>query len=1143
MLKKRGKSLLCGILVSVICTLFSFEVNASASAVSVDPSNPIVANNDFIIPKNPEKVDTKVTVSNGSYKSVTKQSKDDEDLYKSFQKDYGQTTIEFKDDESVLNKAEVNVDYGYVGTYKGKTVGVKMHIYDFVGADSKYSTGNGYLRISDNLFSGFYFAKIADMKIDFVVYDESGKEVSLENTYIGFNSLNSTGAKTVNDKSNSNYAEGVSYNKMADNNYYVVKDTLLQEITNPVTNTGNVVIGQTEQSEKTIEWNTSHDKLGDQEFTKSTVSFLVTGTKNIFELISQRGLKGGGTWISFSSATLFNVIPETPKKIVESNGVNVDGKEVLPGQQLEYKISQKVNTLGVDLLSRYTKFEISDILPSQVTYQSAKLVDKDGKELDPDGSYSYDKDSHTLVYKASKNYLESMELNGETVYLSVITKVNTDVTTADTIINKASVTINSSNKNTNEVENKVKDPVIKDPVKTVSDSEGDDFDGKTIYAGEQLVFDVSQTVNTMGEDIEAPYSKFVLKDTLDEKVSFVKAEVLKGAEVVKDVEGLAYDEKTHTVSFTASQSFLEAMEMKGETYVLKIYTEVISEIAEGQTIVNKATALIDRSEKETNETTNPIGVPKGNIELTKLTNQLVGIKTNVKEESQKSNSLAYLISSFEVQANADSVEDPKDSNGLVYEKRPQSGVTYELTAREDIVFPNNELIDKKGTSYGTYTTDESGKIKIDDLYSGSYQLQEISAPVGIQVDPDPIDVELAAGEGEKEIAVSTEHTDPLQEVKIDFTKYFENEDGTFTAGEGATFGLYYGKNYELEDGSQIKAGDLVATLEPDKEGNYVYQAVMIPKMEYYVSEISTREGYQKLLESFRFVYDPTNNNAVSEITLFANGYQVDGKMKTYLEASEVVDEAEETKASESTADTQTSTETNSSTSEEASTESKETTAETSDSSTERSTEGKTEDPEAIEQAPIENILIKESLIDKKILTTDQKLVTDYQLLSEQESVTFVGTVTIGDEEKGLPITISDNLPEGFSYKDYRVADAEGKDVTDKTSVEVKDQLVVVTLAQEYADTLTRTQLTLTLETVYNYDSAHEGKTFENIFDLAIGDKVISSEKVTLTAPAEKEEVPLPQTGTDMKRFIGVALLILATGLGSVIAYRYRAIKK
>ena len=196
---------------------------------------------------------------------------------------------------------------------------------------------------------------------------------------------------------------------------------------------------------------------------------------------------------------------------------------------------------------------------------------------------------------------------------------------------------------------------------------------------------------------------------------------------------------------------------------------------------------------------------------------------------------------------------------------------------------------------------------------------------------------------------------------------------------------------------------------------------------------------------------------------------------------------------------------------------------------ESSAEETVEDSEAIEQAPIENLLIKASSIDKKILTEDQQLVTDYQLLSEQEAVTFIGTVMIGDEEKGLPITISDNLPEGFSYKEYHVADAKGEDVTDQTTIEVKDQLVTVTLAQEYADTLTRTQLTLMLDTVYNYDPAHEGKTFENIFDLSIGDKVISSEKVTLTAPAEKEEVPLPQTGTDMKKFIGVALLILAVG--------------
>lgn len=102
--------------------------------VIVDPSNPIQnVKNNFIIPKDVPNAKTNITVNGASkvYKYHVDANKggftDDyvglvegnkNIRYPSFQKEYGETNLVL---EGVTTNTKVNIDYGKIGTYNGKS--------------------------------------------------------------------------------------------------------------------------------------------------------------------------------------------------------------------------------------------------------------------------------------------------------------------------------------------------------------------------------------------------------------------------------------------------------------------------------------------------------------------------------------------------------------------------------------------------------------------------------------------------------------------------------------------------------------------------------------------------------------------------------------------------------------------------------------------------------------------------------------------------------------------------------------------------------------------------------------------------------------------------------------------------------------
>lgn len=324
----------------------------------------------------------------------------------------------------------VTVEYGVIGTYKNKPVTAKV-VYSNIIVDNENKLPA--LTFSSNLSMGQWRWNIKQLDSMYTFYYEDGSKVELEgDSFLGINSLD--------------LGEYGWYKNASD--YYVTDKTFLTETQNPLTNDGTVMLGTGKGITDPTDTDYT-DEVGASTFTKETVSFKVSGTDHLFTY----GTADGRQWWATSSATLFNVVPEKPTKSIENTeGEDIDGGKVKPGQEVTYKISQKVNTLGVDLLTKYKSMTFVDKLPEEVTYVDSELQDESGKKVDETGMKELDEATNTLTYKVSPDYLQNgMKYNAETYTLNVNVKVKDDVKDGVVLKNIANVTINENSQDTNEV--------------------------------------------------------------------------------------------------------------------------------------------------------------------------------------------------------------------------------------------------------------------------------------------------------------------------------------------------------------------------------------------------------------------------------------------------------------------------------------------------------------------------------------------------------------------------------------------------------------------------------------------------------------------------------------------------------------------
>ena len=183
----------------------------------------------------------------------------------------------------------------------------------------------------------------------------------------------------------------------------------------------------------------------------------------------------------------------------------------------------------------------------------------------------------------------------------------------------------------------------------------------------------------------------------------------------------------------------------------------------------------------------------------------------------------------------------------VWQERGLEGVTYEIYAAEDIKSPDGMgTYVAKGTLVDTITTDENGYALSKELYLGEYEVREVDAPIGYQVNNDIENVVLENEDELKRVQkTEKEYSNERQKFEIEIIKEFE--DVNYSTGKEqelkAIFGIYANEDIKnVEGNSIISKGGLVDIVEVEGNSETV-STVDLPEGQYIVKELYTSSPY------------------------------------------------------------------------------------------------------------------------------------------------------------------------------------------------------------------------------------------------------------------------------------------------------------
>ena len=187
------------------------------------------------------------------------------------------------------------------------------------------------------------------------------------------------------------------------------------------------------------------------------------------------------------------------------------------------------------------------------------------------------------------------------------------------------------------------------------------------------------------------------------------------------------------------------------------------------------------------------------------------------------------------------------------------GAVYEITAAEDIYTLDGTLRASKGEVVDTITTGADGTATSKELYLGSYEVKEITAPYGMVLNDEIHSVELVyAGQEVAVTETSTSFYNERQKVEIDLTKSLEVDENYGVGNNGeifdVSFGLYATEELTAADGTTIPADGLIEVITLDENGHG--KAVSdLPMGSYYVQEINTNAAYLKNESKYPVVFE------------------------------------------------------------------------------------------------------------------------------------------------------------------------------------------------------------------------------------------------------------------------------------------------
>lgn len=216
-----------------------------------------------------------------------------------------------------------------------------------------------------------------------------------------------------------------------------------------------------------------------------------------------------------------------------------------------------------------------------------------------------------------------------------------------------------------------------------------------------------------------------------------------------------------------------------------------------------------------------------------------------------------------------SVRENKGIYQPVYEVKGLAGAVYEITAAEDIVTLDGTIRYTKGQVVATVTTDADGRATTEPLYLGKFTVKEVTAPHGMVLNTNPVDVELTyAGENVKVTTISTSFYNERQKVTIDLSKSLEKDD-VFNIGNGdeitrVQFALYAAEDLTAEDGRTIPKDALIEIEACDTDGKISFKTDLPVGAKVYVKEYATDSHYilSDLIYEVTFDYEGQDTDTV-----------------------------------------------------------------------------------------------------------------------------------------------------------------------------------------------------------------------------------------------------------------------------------------
>ncbi len=194
-------------------------------------------------------------------------------------------------------------------------------------------------------------------------------------------------------------------------------------------------------------------------------------------------------------------------------------------------------------------------------------------------------------------------------------------------------------------------------------------------------------------------------------------------------------------------------------------------------------------------------------------------------------------------------KDEKGEYTFQYEERPIAGARFNICAKEDIYSQDNQgtIIYKKDEVVGTATTNDEGKLIIDNIPLGKYYIKQTETISGFSINFEQKEVDFEyEGQNTPVVYRSVEYTNARHLVEINLTN--KNDEGELLPG--GLFELYTKEDitYTGENGETqtIPAGELVYTVTADENGVATWKKdknVDLPISDYYIKQVKAPEGY------------------------------------------------------------------------------------------------------------------------------------------------------------------------------------------------------------------------------------------------------------------------------------------------------------